>query len=61
MPTIIVQAERADDQADVGVMLRERINLTDFDSERFAANLVERIGWAVGDAAEAERLEPEPE
>lgn len=36
-------------------MLRERVNLSDFESEHFAAQLVERLGWAVGDAAEAER------
>ena len=35
-------------------MLRERVNVSDFDSDRFAANLVERLGWAVLDAAEAE-------
>ena len=32
------------------VTLRERVNVSDFESERFAANLVERLGWAVNDA-----------
>ena len=35
---------------------------SDFESERFAANLVERLGWAVVDATEAEyENPPEPE
>jgi hypothetical protein len=38
-------------------MLRERINVADFESDHFAAQLVERLGWAVGDAHEAERDE----
>jgi hypothetical protein len=45
-------------------MLRERVNVTDFESAHFASQLVERLGWAVGDADEAERAaehaEPEP-
>jgi hypothetical protein len=54
MPHIIVTAGTADEDG-AGVTLRERINVSDFESERFAANLVERLGWAVDDAAEAER------
>jgi hypothetical protein len=36
-------------------MLRERVNVADFESDHFAAQLVERLGWAVGDAHEAEK------
>jgi hypothetical protein len=58
MPEIIVTAGH-DGQDDGGaVMLRERVNAADFESERFAANLVERLGWAVVDAAEAEAVKP---
>lgn len=39
-------------------MLRERVNVADFESERFAANLIERLGWAVVDATEAEHTRP---
>ena len=35
-------------------MLRERINAADLESDHFAAQLVERLGWAVSDAHEAE-------
>lgn len=49
MPQIIVTAD-----GETTVTLRERINVADFDSERFAANLVERLGWAVIDATEVE-------
>jgi hypothetical protein len=58
MPQIIVKAEGAHDRGDSDVMLRERVNVADFESERFAVNLVERLGWAVSDAAEAERSRP---
>jgi hypothetical protein len=51
MPHIIVTA----DQGDGAVMLRERVNIADFESQHFAAQLVERLGWAVGDADQAER------
>jgi len=53
LPQIIVTADGASEQR--SVMLRERVNVADFESDRFAANLVERLGWAVIDAAEAER------
>jgi hypothetical protein len=55
MPQIIVKADRTDDREEGAVMLRERVNITDFESEHFAAQLVERLGWAVGDAHEAEQ------
>jgi hypothetical protein len=58
MPQIIVTAH--DD--DTTVTMRERVNPSDFESERFAANLVERLGWAVDDATEVEYADaPEPE
>ena len=52
MPQIIVTTGHGDDQTTV--LLRERVNASDFESERFAVNLVERLGWAVADATEAE-------
>jgi len=58
MPQIIVTADGRDDHEGGSVMLRERVNVADFESERFAVNLVERIGWAVSDAAQAESAPP---
>lgn len=67
MPQIIVTSDQVHDRDPDGVMLRERVNVEDFESERFAANLIERLGWAVIDAtdverspAETERRRPEP-
>jgi hypothetical protein len=54
MPQIIVTADHRGEQGDSAVMLRERINVSDFESDHFAAQLVERLGWAVSDADEAE-------
>jgi hypothetical protein len=55
MPQIIVTADRAVDGRDAPMMLRERVSLSDFESEHFRAQLVERLGWAVGDAHEVEQ------
>jgi hypothetical protein len=55
VPHIIVTADRADGRGDGAVMLMERINVSDFESDHFASQLVERLGWAVADAHEAER------
>ena len=40
---------------DVAVVLDERIATSDLDSDHFGAALVERIGWALSDADEAQR------
>jgi hypothetical protein len=58
MPEIFVTAGHEGRDGDA-VMLRERVSAADFESERFAVNLVERLGWAVDDATEAERVVPE--
>lgn len=43
------QAEGAD-----GVVYRERISASDLESAHFSGQLVERVGWAVRDANQAE-------
>jgi hypothetical protein len=55
MPHIIVTADRENDRGKDAVMLSERVNAADFESGHFAARLVERLGWAVADADEAEK------
>jgi hypothetical protein len=57
MPQIIVTAGPTGQHGGDVIMLRERVSSADFESEQFAANLVERLGWAVSDATEAERRE----
>ena len=57
MPQIIVTADQETDRGEGAVMLRERVNVADFESDHFAAQLVERLGWAVSDADEAEHNE----
>ena len=49
MPQIIVTADRDTEAQDV-VLMQERVNVADFESDHFAALLVERLGWAVSDA-----------
>lgn len=55
MPQIIVIADGATEDGQPPVMLHERVNQSDFESQHFAHQLVERIGWAVGDAEETDR------
>lgn len=54
MPQVIVLADPVDGD-DGPVMFRERVSGSDFESPHFAGQLVERIGWAVGDAEELTR------
>ncbi len=55
MPQIIVVADPDAGFGEGPVTLRERVNVTDFESEHFATQLVERLGWAVEDADQVER------
>lgn len=55
MPQIIVTAGPAGGLDRATMTLRERVSAADFESERFLANLLERLGWAVEDATVAEQ------
>jgi hypothetical protein len=61
MPQIIVTADQGAAFGDGAVTLMERVNVADFESEHFAAQLVERLGWAVEDADEVERRDGVPD
>jgi hypothetical protein len=50
MPRIIVMADTPTDDHQQPVMLTERVSVSDFESHHFQIQLVERLGWAVGDA-----------
>jgi hypothetical protein len=52
MPQILVIADEAAHDGEPPTMFRERVSVTDFESDHFATQLVERLGWAVGDADE---------
>jgi hypothetical protein len=60
MPQIIVAADRGPGFGEGAVTFRERVNVADFESEHFAAQLVERLGWAVEDADQVERRRAAP-
>ena len=60
MPQIIVAADRGAGFGEGAVTFRERVNVADFESEHFAAQLVERLGWAVEDADQVEHTREEP-
>jgi hypothetical protein len=56
MPQIIVTADRGAAFREGAVTLRERVTVADLESEHFATQLVERLGWAVADADDVERV-----
>ncbi len=56
MPRILVTTEPVE-KPDAGVMLDERIATSDLTSDYFAAQLIQRIGWALADA-EATECQP---
>jgi hypothetical protein len=55
MPQIIVMADRSSDAHGQPVMFLERVSVSDFESRHFQTQLVERLGWAVGDADAVEQ------
>lgn len=58
MPRILVTSESTDINAPT-VLLQERVRAEEMTSAHFSARLLERLGWAVGDAERVER-EPDP-
>jgi len=56
MPEIIVSA---DSEKGAPILMRERVSESALASEHYAAQLMERIGWAVVDASEAEVVAPD--
>ncbi len=52
MPQILVLADSP--QGSGEVVYRERVARSSLESEYFAGQLMERVGWAVGDADELE-------
>jgi hypothetical protein len=53
VPQIIVTADKTGDER--AIMFTERVTVSDFESDHFQAQLVERLGWAVGDAHAVEQ------
>lgn len=56
MPRVIVMSEPSIER-EGAVTLDERVTSTNLRSEHHSAQLIERVGWAVHDADEAERVE----
>jgi hypothetical protein len=56
VPTIIVLSNQSADQ-DSTVVLSENIQPEHLADQHHAAQLIERVGWAVTDAKEAEEVE----
>lgn len=56
MPQLLISTEHHGED-DGTVVYRERVSLSDLESDHFSNQLVERVGWALHDADE---LEHEP-
>jgi hypothetical protein len=52
VPQIIVRANHT--EGDSAVLYRERVDARELESDHFARHLIERLGWALVDAAEVE-------
>jgi hypothetical protein len=59
MPRIIVTTDPSQLSADVPVLLDEQVHSVHLSTGHAAAQLVERIAWAISDAEDAEST-PEP-
>jgi hypothetical protein len=57
MPRVIVTTEPSERREDAPVLLDERVDSVHLSSDLGAAQLIERIAWAVSDAEHAERLD----
>ena len=55
MPRLIVTTDQSQRRDDAPVLLDECVHSVHLSSELAAAQLVERIAWAVSDAEQAER------
>jgi len=55
MPRVIVTTEPSQRRGDAPVLLDERVDSVHLSSDLAAAQLIERIAWAVSDAERAER------
>ena len=55
MPRIIVTTDQSQRDDDAPVLLDEHVRSVHLSSDLAAAQLVERIAWAVSDAEDAER------
>lgn len=53
MPRVMVMS---DEPADKTVLLDEQVNSVHLDSEHSAWQFVERLGWAISDAEELQRV-----
>ena len=58
MPTIIIMSNESSEQASA-VVLSEDVQPEHLASEHHAAQLIERVGWAVTDAKETEHVGPD--
>ena len=57
MPRIIVTTDRSQRGDDAPVLLDERIHSVHLSSDLAAAQLVQRIAWAIDEAEQAERTD----
>ena len=54
MPQLLISTDRPGREAGT-VVYRERISLSDLESDHFSHQLVERVGWALHDADQIEQ------
>lgn len=61
MPRIIVTTDPSLPKSDVSVLMDERVHSVHLSGSHAAAQLIERLAWAISDAEDAESTPVKPE
>ncbi|MHB8242901.1 MAG: hypothetical protein ACYDHN_13045 [Solirubrobacteraceae bacterium] len=59
MPRIIVTTDHSEPSTDPDVLLEETVHSVHLDTDHAAAQLVQRLAWAISDAEDAEGAGPD--
>lgn len=59
MPRIIVTTDQSERSTDRDVLLEETVHSVHLDTDHAAAQLVQRLAWAISDAEDAEGVRPD--
>lgn len=57
MPRIIVTTDPSEPQGEISVLMDERVHSVHLAGSHAAAQLIERLAWAINDAEEEERTD----
>jgi hypothetical protein len=56
MPRVLVTTDQTDERGDGAVLLDEQVHAVHLSSDHSALQFIQRLGWAISDAEDAERV-----